>query len=83
MKTLTADQMLAGYSDEQLSSALIRGAAQLAQLDSVAPGDDFDGPFPASKNLENWTERQRYLINLALSDTRNEIARRGLVGDSK
>lgn len=81
----TADEILARLTCQQLRDGLARGAAQLAALDALEAAEDFtpQGPFPLSKGYEEWSGRdyaeRRRLLNLAMSDTRREQARRAVL----
>jgi len=79
---MTADEILASKTIEQLQSGLRRGQMQLEGLDATegVSEDDWDGPFPPSKAFEQWElntqSNRRRMLNLAMADTRAEINRR-------
>jgi hypothetical protein len=80
-----ADALLARLTPEQLRAGLRRGLGQLALLNAELqrpPGDDFEGPWPPTKNYEKWSaDHDTYMrnhLNSAVKDVRAELQRRGL-----
>jgi hypothetical protein len=80
---MTADQILASKTPEQLYAALARGQSMLHAVEiSEQSDDDFDGPFPPTKQYERWKLQAdatlRATLEQGMHDVRAELARRGL-----
>lgn len=80
---MTVEEILATKTVEQLHKAIAKARSEIAIIDAMdgVSGDDFDGPFPPSKNYEKWvaqsSENLRRIYMIGLLDAENELRRRG------
>jgi hypothetical protein len=78
---MSADQILASLSVDQLNRGLVKAKQALEMLDALEQEEPaFDGPFPPSKSYERWSandfaERRR-LYEIGMADVTRELLRR-------
>ena len=80
---MTADEILATKSVEQLRAAILKGRTRiefLEGLEGVDIEEDRDGAYPPSKAFENWTVNftvhEKRLLLIGIRDCERELARR-------